>query len=206
MPFEVARTILPQQALEDVFTTASDERKVFLGLGPVLFPTRPDLASPTLFRQDDYVVTIFGGRSNYFDIDDKALRHASGADLQRVAGELLKDWPANAAAIPSHCDVSSLFAVEMHSSVPCKLAPATNVTLLGDAIHAMTPTLGRGANMAMRDGAALARSLIRANDGTMSLAQALNEYEREMTKVGFDVVRESARMGERLIGQAPLPD
>jgi hypothetical protein len=76
---------------------------------------------------------------------------------------------------------------------------------LGDAIHAMTPTLGRGANIAMRDSALLERHLGDVVRGRQKLAQALSEYETEVTTYGFDVVKKAAAMGERLVRQNPLP-
>jgi hypothetical protein len=198
--------------LEDVFTVGSDARKVFLGLGPVIFPTRPELASNRLAPearvppQEDYVVVIVGGRKEYFPLDDARLHKASSGELQRIAGAMLSEWPKAAAAIPANGDPTSFFSVEMHTSVPGALSPATNVTLLGDAIHAMTPTLGRGANLAMRDGAMLGRHIAGVAEGKTPIAEALNAYESEMTRYGFEVVRESAGMGQRLIGQEPLPE
>ena len=69
----------------------------------------------------------------------------------------------------------------------------------------MTPALGRGANIAMRDGALLGRHLDNVVRGQRTLAEAISEYEIEMTRYGFDVVKKSAAMGTRLIGQNPLP-
>ena len=79
------------------------------------------------------------------------------------------------------------------------------MTLLGDAIHAMTPTLGRGANVAMRDAALLGQHLDAVLTGQRTLPEALHAYETAMTQYGFDVVRASAAMGARLMGQDPLP-
>ncbi|WP_282589115.1 FAD-dependent oxidoreductase, partial [Lichenifustis flavocetrariae] len=63
------------------------------------------------------------------------------------------------------------------------------MTLLGDAIHAMTPTLGRGANLAMRDGALLGRALKAVAAGERGLASALADYEQQLLAYGFAVVR-----------------
>ena len=94
----------------------------------------------------------------------------------------------------------------MSTSVPGKLDAPTNVTLLGDAIHAMPPTLGRGANLAMRDAALLGRQLQAVASGAKSLPSAIAAYEDELTRYGFDVVRESVEMGRQRMGQNPLPE
>ena len=70
----------------------------------------------------------------------------------------------------------------------------------------MTPTFGRGANLAMRDGAMLGRHIIHVAEGKAAVAQALNAFEEEMTRYAIELVRESAMMGQRLIGQDPLPE
>jgi 2-polyprenyl-6-methoxyphenol hydroxylase-like FAD-dependent oxidoreductase len=53
------------------------------------------------------------------------------------------------------------------------------------AIHTMTPTLGRDANVAMRDGALLGRHIIAVEQGKVGLSEALNAYESEMTALRF---------------------
>jgi 2-polyprenyl-6-methoxyphenol hydroxylase-like FAD-dependent oxidoreductase len=84
---------------------------------------------------------------------------------------------------------------------------SANVILLGDTIHAMTSMLGRGANIAKRDGALLGSHLGEVVDGRRKLSEALGEYETEMTRYGFDVVKKSAVMGAQLVGQNPsAPD
>lgn len=205
IPIERARQCLPQQALDDVFTVAADARKIFLGLGPVVFPTRPELASPLLTPQEDYAVCIVGGRKEHFALDDAALRRASSVELQKLASKMLKDWPSPAAAVPAQGDPASFFFVEMQTSVPCEIGSSSNVTLLGDAIHAMTPTLGRGANIALRDAALLGRMLTLVSAGELDRLDAMRSYEDEMTRYGFGVVRQSALMGQRLMGQNALP-
>jgi 2-polyprenyl-6-methoxyphenol hydroxylase-like FAD-dependent oxidoreductase len=211
IPMTEAMKYVPHQAREDVFTVAVDAHKRFLGLGPVVFPTRPDVAAShfvpnaELRSQDDYVVCIIGGRKEFFGKDDAHLRAFSSEELQTVAVEFMKEWPESSRALPSHGDPTSFFFVEMYTSIPCEMPKSANVTLLGDAIHAMTPTLGRGANTAMRDGARLGRHLEEVVHGRRTLSEALCEYETHITQYDFDVVRKSAMLGERLIGQNPLP-
>lgn len=208
IPLERAIGLVPPETLGDIFTIASDERKVFLGLGSVRFPTPPDEAASSfapgtaMRHEDDHVVCIVGGRHQYFSGN---LREASGAELQRIAAEAIGDWPENAGALIRTGEASAFFPVEMYMSVPCTLDNPTNVTLLGDGIHAMTPTLGRGANVAMRDGTLLGRALKRVAKGEAELSAALAAYEQDMLAYGFAVVREAAKIGEQRMAQKPLP-
>ena len=211
IPMTAALEFVPEQAREDVFTVAVDTRKLFLGLGPVVFPIRPELAASQsmtqteLQPQEDYVVCITGGRKELFGKTDDQLRMLSSEELQKLSVAVLGDWPESASAIPAHGDPGSFFLVEMYTSIPCEMPPSANVTLLGDAIHAMTPTLGRGANIAMRDAALLEHYLNEVINGQQALSEALHRYEAEMTSYGFEVVRKSAALGTRLMGQNPLP-
>ncbi|MET9039320.1 FAD-dependent oxidoreductase [Streptomyces mirabilis] len=211
LPWQAAKSLVPAEALTDIFTIASDERKVFLGLGAVRFPTPPaqaaqHLAPGTAMRDhDDYVVCIVGGRHRFFP-GDGAMRACAGEELQKIAAETIREWPDGAADVVGAGDPASFFLVEMHTSVPTMLDSPTNVTLLGDAIHAMTPTLGRGANLAMRYGALLGRQLKKVADGRTGLGQALASYEDDVTDYGFTVVREAARIGEQRMAQTPLPE
>jgi 2-polyprenyl-6-methoxyphenol hydroxylase-like FAD-dependent oxidoreductase len=57
---------------------------------------------------------------------------------------------------------------------------SSNVTLLGDAIHNMTPMAGMGANTALRDAEVLTRCLIDVTAGRLELVNAVRLYEAEM--------------------------
>src|SRR5262249_57547826 len=63
--------------------------------------------------------------------------------------------------------------------------PTGRVTLLGDAIHAMTPYRGIGANMALEDAVRLKRALVAAARGKRDLRDAVAIYETEMRRYGF---------------------
>ncbi|WP_043673040.1 FAD-dependent oxidoreductase [Streptomyces xylophagus] len=208
LPLNAARSRVPAEALQDIFAIASDDRKVFLGLGSVRFPTAParaaaDHSPGTAVRdQDDYVVCVVGGRHQFFP----ATGDLSGERLRDLAARTVADWPGLAADLIRQGDAESFFPVRMYTSVPGTLDAPTNVTLLGDAVHAMTPTLGRGANLAMRDATLLGRTLRTVAAGDRELDEALHHYERDMTAYGFSVVRQAARIGEQRMAQNPLPE
>ncbi|WP_127503898.1 FAD-dependent oxidoreductase [Actinoplanes solisilvae] len=211
IPWEAAVAVLPEAALRDIFAIGMDSRKVFLGLGAVDFPTEPSTAAvraarPGLLKaRGDYVVCIVGGRHEHFPLSHDELRTRPPAQLREVALSVIEDWPEQARHAIAAAEPESFFSVGMYSSVPGRLERHGNVTLLGDAVHAMTPTLGRGANLAMRDGALLSPRIRKIADGTATVSAAVAAYEDEMTRYGFDVVRASVSMGEQRMSQHPLP-
>jgi len=195
IPIERARVIAPQQALEDVFAVSVDGDKRMLGMGAVIFPTAPALVG--LEAVEDYVTCIVGGRLALFEQDATRLRGASSPELCAIMQRFVASWPEQTRAIVDAADPSSAFAIEMRTSVPLAPFAPSNVTLLGDAIHTMTPTLGRGANMALHDAALLARHLASSRD-------PIAAYEADMIRDGFAAVRASASAGARIMGQPPL--
>ncbi len=205
-----AREVLPVHVLADLFTGVTSEDKMILGLGPVLFPMEPSRAAAVLVpgeqlvEQQDYLGCIVAGRHEFFG-SDEVLRAQGSDELQAFSAALLRRWSPLAARVVEAGEPGSFFYIEMQSSIPFELDPCPRVTLLGDAAHTMTPSLGRGANIALRDAALLGRRLAEVARGETSLAVAMRDYEQFMMRYGFDVVRHSAEMGARLLGQNPLP-
>lgn len=212
LPASAARRLLPAHVTADVFTLCSDERKVLLGMGGVFFPMEPSAASQSLFpearlpRREDYVACIVAARPQFIGKGDAELRRANSDELQQLAIDLIEGWPQEGKNVLAAGEPGSFFYVEMYSSIPCNLGSSPNVTLLGDAAHAMSPSLGRGANVALRDAANLGKKLIAVEHGDLALADALRIYEEDMTKYGFEVVRGAAKKGAMFIGQNPLPE
>lgn len=117
---------------------------------------------------------------------------------------LMEGWHPGPAEIVSRQDPASIFPVSVRTSVPVTAWETNAVTLLGDAIHVMSPAIGVGANTALRDARVLTARLVEAAAGR-PLTDALRAYEDEMRDYGFDAVRESAERGHRLVGQDRLP-
>jgi 2-polyprenyl-6-methoxyphenol hydroxylase-like FAD-dependent oxidoreductase len=90
-------------------------------------------------------------------------------------------------------DPATVNAFHVKSAAPVSPWPTGRVTLLGDAIHNMTPMAGVGANTALRDAQLLRRNLT----GGLPLIPALAAYEKEMLDYGFAAVRQSLRNARR---------
>ena len=94
-------------------------------------------------------------------------------------------------------DVSTVTAFAVKTSVPIRPWPTQQVTLLGDALHNMTPFRGIGANTALRDAAALRPALVAVARGQKDPTEALAVYERDIIQYDLAAVRTSRNDMER---------
>jgi 2-polyprenyl-6-methoxyphenol hydroxylase-like FAD-dependent oxidoreductase len=85
-----------------------------------------------------------------------------------------------------------LGGLRIRVSPPVPAWPPSRVTVLGDAIHAMSPARGSGANTALQDAALLCRLLAGAAPGG-DLITAVGDYERQMRRYGYAAVAASSQ-------------
>ncbi|KAK1177069.1 FAD-dependent monooxygenase [Streptomyces sp. NBS 14/10] len=78
-----------------------------------------------------------------------------------------------------------------HQTEPLPACHRGRTALLGDAAHAMAPTLGQGGNQAIEDAVVLTHHLTAAN--AADLPDALAAYSRDRLPRTMDIVRRSAR-------------
>jgi 2-polyprenyl-6-methoxyphenol hydroxylase-like FAD-dependent oxidoreductase len=119
-----------------------------------------------------------GGRTNWYAaVAAPEGSFAPGAGLTTLRG-LVGAWHE---PIPRLLDAMSEAQVLRHDVYVVPRLPAfvrDNVALVGDAAHAMTPDLGRGACEAIVDAVTLAASLHGAS-GARGVADALRRYDRQ---------------------------
>ncbi|MEV6566421.1 FAD-dependent oxidoreductase [Streptomyces kronopolitis] len=161
---------------------------VSLLLGAMWFPVPPKEAAERLAPEvalpdvHDYVrwamILPPGGSLGTLTAQEAALSRMNGwhPDLRALVEQ----------ADPDNSTLLSIAVVEPGE----RWAPGP-VTLLGDAIHATSPTGGNGANTALRDAELLGRRLREAAEGRRSLLAAVDDYERQMFAYGGEAVRHS---------------
>jgi 2-polyprenyl-6-methoxyphenol hydroxylase-like FAD-dependent oxidoreductase len=153
----------------------------------------------------DYLMWLFVAPLDLYATTDGDLRTAAPSTLHQKALDLIKNWHPTLRQILQQAEVSTLFQVPIRTSPSIPGWPSTRITLLGDAIHAMTPAGGIGANTAMRDAELLTRQLTAAHRGQTNLLDAIAEYETQMRLYGTAAVRQSLEGASRLY-RIPTPE
>ncbi|MED4780243.1 FAD-dependent oxidoreductase [Brevibacillus choshinensis] len=127
----------------------------------------------------------------------KDVTEADGCEMQKAVLAMIEDWDPRFQSLVRMSDPSTITPLPIHSSVPIQPWETKTVTLVGDAIHSMTPMRGIGANTALRDAELLCENVISAHRGEKSLLQAIRDYENKMVQYGFDAVRSSMKAAQQ---------
>ncbi|HEU5375097.1 MAG TPA: NAD(P)/FAD-dependent oxidoreductase [Ktedonobacteraceae bacterium] len=196
---EAIRPLIPD-ALHHGFTVAVS-RKLSLALGLVEFRCPPaqaaaQLAPSVQFHSGgDYLMWSLNASRALFAASDDELFRLNGTGLHHLVLKQIHTWHPTLRALIAASDPAEIFPIAVRTSVPCDPWPSAPVTLLGDAIHAMSPAGGSGANMALRDAQLLCETLTAIAQGERPLLQAMHAYEAQMLKDGFEAVRFSTKGG-----------
>ncbi|MDH6579520.1 NAD(P)/FAD-dependent oxidoreductase [Kitasatospora sp. MAP5-34] len=138
----------------------------------------------------DYINWGFWASTDKFPADIMKKRPE---ELIKLTLDMTTKWHPDLRKLFSLGDPQTCFAVNIRTSVPIDQWSPSNITLIGDAIHTMTPGQGVGANTALRDAARLCRNLIAHRDARMTLLEAVLEYETKMVEYGYAAVKESKK-------------
>lgn len=111
---------------------------------------------------------------------DDALAKLSGSELLDLLISKIGHWHPELFNLIRYTDPSTVALLHVHSSEPVEPWPTKRVTLLGDAIHAMTYFRALGGNTAIYDAGLLVPELVATKRGDKPLLQALSDYESKM--------------------------
>ncbi|WP_413580790.1 FAD-dependent oxidoreductase [Bdellovibrio sp. HCB288] len=115
--------------------------------------------------------------------------------LHRVAQEF-EGWAPELRALITHGETNPVARHLYTLSTDVRWDRIPGVTLLGDAAHLMIPS-GEGANLAMFDGAELAKAIIANPD---NIEAALEAYEKELFPRSSKEAKEALRLHKILFG------
>jgi 2-polyprenyl-6-methoxyphenol hydroxylase-like FAD-dependent oxidoreductase len=136
---------------------------------------------------------------------DDALAGMDGAQLLETLVGKIAHWHSAILDLIRFTDPSTVALLKVRTSVPVDPWPTRHVTLLGDAIHAMTYFRALGGNTAIHDSGILVRELAAAKRGDKALLDALRDYETQMLEHGTEAVRSSlTAMQKNVFGAASL--
>jgi 2-polyprenyl-6-methoxyphenol hydroxylase-like FAD-dependent oxidoreductase len=113
------------------------------------------------------------------------------ARLAAIAARAVANWAPGFRTLIASADPTTLSQFSIRTSTVVGPWPTGRVTLLGDAIHAMTPYRGIGANMALEDAVRLKRAIVAGARGERDLFGAIGDYETQMRDYGFRAARNS---------------
>ena len=140
-----------------------------------------------------YLMWAFGARREKFGFDVAATDRTAGENLRNAVLDAmaLRSWDDRFRNLVRLADPATINAITIRTAAPIAPWPTCRVTLLGDAIHAMTPYRGIGANVALKDAVRLCRALTAADRGERPIIDAIHGYEADMVDYGFRAVRTS---------------
>jgi 2-polyprenyl-6-methoxyphenol hydroxylase-like FAD-dependent oxidoreductase len=153
---------------------------------------------------EDYIYWVLGARKDYFDTGDAELLRFSPEESATMTRKLTARWDSSYHSLfelQNNSQTSILRIDSAISDIP-SWDPASAVTMIGDAIHAMSPTAGVGAVTALRDAATLAKLL--SEEGME--VRSLRKYEDLMRQYAGEAIGHSARGGKLLFGMRPFEE
>jgi 2-polyprenyl-6-methoxyphenol hydroxylase-like FAD-dependent oxidoreductase len=159
-----------------------------VGVAAGLVQFREPPAAAGLSPAGDYLMWAVSGRQARFPA---RVGELDPAGLHQVAARMLRGWHRDMRALVARAEVDETFLIQVRTAEAVPAWPASRVTVLGDAIHAMSPARGSGANTALQDAALLSRTLLGARDYGADLVAAIGSYEEQLRAYGFAAVAAS---------------
>jgi 2-polyprenyl-6-methoxyphenol hydroxylase-like FAD-dependent oxidoreductase len=153
-----------------------------------------------------YLMWAFGARREKLGLAGRDIGRMSGGELRSIALGIMgaRSWDERFQTLVCLANADTINALAIRTSVPIAAWQTRRVTLLGDAIHSMTPYRGIGANVALKDAKRLRDALAVAVRGNRPLLDAIHDYESDMVAYGFRAVRTSLQAMNQAMVENPL--
>jgi 2-polyprenyl-6-methoxyphenol hydroxylase-like FAD-dependent oxidoreductase len=146
------------------------------------------------------IIPVSAGSAAWFAALDEPA-DLPAAEAHAVVRERLRGWPEPAEALVAATPAGALRADRVAFSLPPPAWHVGRAALLGDAAHAMTPSLGQGAAQAIEDAVALGEA-VAAHPG--DIPAALAAYARRRRRRAEAVAARSAALDRLAALDHPL--
>jgi salicylate hydroxylase len=152
-----------------------------------------------------YLMWAFGARPEKLGLAGRNADGMSSEELRNVVLKVMasRSWDERFRTLVRAADAATINSLRIRTSVPVALWRTQRITLLGDAIHSMTPYRGMGANIALKDAVRLCRALTAADRGERPVIDAIHDYEAEMMGYGFRAVQASLQAMKQAMVESP---
>lgn len=176
-----------------------DQYPLTLFMEPIRFPKDAAVESNgRLARTDDYVYWVLGGSVETFGFSDAEFHSLSGKDAADLTLKLTAHWDPLFRPVFELQNTAQSAPLRLISAKPERPGwiPSAKVVLMGDAIHAMMPAGGSGANTALTDASLLAGII--AERGISE--KTMGDFVNEMWEYALLAIEVSAQGGKKLLG------
>ena len=188
------------EILSAAFVIARDDRGVMLSLGQCV-PRHPGPGVAPAYMM------LSGGIAPGTHVPEPGEWTAqTPAQMHAAMSAGVAGWHPAIRGLVERIEPATLFSHPFRRLDPVDPWPSSRVTVLGDAINAMLPTLGKGANMAMRNAAVLCERLAEAASGARDPVEAIAGYEADMRDATYPLMRLAADHGNFGGGGLRRPD
>lgn len=152
----------------------------------------------------DYIYWVLIARTAVFGRERDELLRLSHEESASLSLSITEEWHSSFRALFELQDISQASTLRVASANPSipTWESSSRVTLIGDAIHVMSPCGGVGAVTALRDAALLARVI--GEDGITDLSIA--KYEAEMRGYAQLGIQRSFFGGKKMFAQRPFEE
>ncbi|KAF2686475.1 cercosporin toxin biosynthesis protein [Lentithecium fluviatile CBS 122367] len=150
----------------------------------------------------DYIYWVLIARSDVFGLSTDKLLALSSQQAADLSLQLTEEWDPSLRALFEHQDIKQTSALRISTAKPQipEWGSSSRVTLLGDAVHVMSPCGGVGAVTAIMDAATLTMTLSAGGIGK----KAVGEYEAKMRVYARKSIERSYFGGRKMFGHAPF--
>ncbi|AWK42014.1 NAD(P)-binding protein [Photorhabdus laumondii subsp. laumondii] len=156
----------------------------------------------SLAEIDNFIVWVYVAATD--SLPDNITDFSAEALCDLVQSRMIS-WDPSLHTLVQQSDMENISPLHLRSMPHLLPWKSSTVTLLGDAIHNMTPMTGSGANTALRDALLLTQKLASVASGHEELVKAISDYEQQMRAYANEIVGISLRSAQNAVIHFSIP-